>query len=121
MLSNQGSRRAVIGLLCAFSALGLLGTATGCARRRTRIVAPPNELRVYNQTRKPVAGIRWKPCRSSDEQYAWIPGSAIEPGSSFGIPVSSGCLDLSAVSAGGKELGRQFDVELIPGSVWQLR
>jgi hypothetical protein len=119
MLKDQAAKNVLGSSLILAGILGFCLAMPGCSH--TRIVKPPNELRVFNYSRQSVAGIRRKVCHASDSQYEWIPKSAIEPGASFGIPLASGCFDFSAVSTGGKEIGRQFDVQMIPGAVWQLR
>ncbi len=107
-----------------FLALGFLALTSGCRRRQpppTKLVAPVDELRIYNRGGTAVGGVRIKPCRAPETEYQWLPASQVSPGGSLGIPIQPGCVDLSAVSADGRELGRQFDLSMIPGSTWEIR
>ena len=104
-------------------ALSLVAVTSGCRRRApaAKLVAPAQELRLYNRGGTPVGGVRVKPCRAPETDYQWLPASQVSVGGSLGIPLQPGCVDLSAVSPDGRELGRQFDLSMIPGSTWEIR
>lgn len=104
-------------------ALSLLALTSGCRAKRapSRLVAPVDELRVYNRGARAIGGVRVKACRAPETEYRWLEASRIAVGGSIGIPMFTGCVDLSAVSDEGQELGRQFDLNMIPGSTWEIR
>ena len=103
-------------------ALCLLPLLESCrSHRPVRLVAPANELRLYNRGSRPVGGVRVKPCGTPEASYTWLSVPIVPVGSSLGIPLQPGCVDLSAVSSDGIELGRQFDLNMIPGSTWEIR
>ena len=107
-----------ISRLALFLALAALLGA--CRTTQRRVVRPPNELRVYNRGARLIGGVRMKPCGAPESAYQWV-GSTVPAGQSLGLPLHPGCVDLSVVSLEGEELGRQFNLNMIPGSTWEIR
>ena len=107
----------------SFALLSLAVVLGGCrtTMKATRVVAPANELRVFNRGARIIGGVRIRTCGSPDSAYQWLPASQVVPGHSLAIALREGCIDLSAVSAEGDELGRQFDLYMIAGSTWEIR
>jgi hypothetical protein len=93
----------------------------GCASSQMSYVAPPSEMRVYNEGAAPIRTITWKSCSAAEQSFAELPGTAIEAGRSVAVPLMDGCIDLLALRADGEVAGRQSGLRMMAGSEWRIR
>jgi hypothetical protein len=93
----------------------------GCASSQVSYVAPPSEMRVYNEGAAPIRTINWKSCSAAEQSFAELPGTSIEAGRSVSVPLMDGCIDLLALRADGEVAGRQSGLRMMAGSEWRIR
>jgi hypothetical protein len=106
------TRKAAVALVLA---MGL-----GCASQ-VSYVAPPSEMRVYNEGGSAIRAINWKSCSAAEQAFAELPGTTIEAGRFVAVPLMDGCIDLLALRADGEVAGRQSGLRMMAGSEWRIR
>ena len=106
---------------CLTATAGVSLVLLGCMAPEPRAVWVAEQLLVDNGSPAGDVDILVKACGASSSAYRPLGGGRVRASTTGAFPMHPGCVDLAAIAADGRVVGRQAGVEMVPGMMWTLR
>jgi hypothetical protein len=112
---NPWFRLAIIAAL-----LPQLLSMAACQANVTVVRTAP-EMLLVNRSDAAVAVVVWRPCGEPERPFALLARVDALPGRRALIHPVPGCVDLEARGNDGLVMGRLPGIEMVPGTIWEIR